>query len=129
MTIRFVVQGQPATKKNSGRIVIAGNCPKLIPSKTFKDYEDVFLWQVPADAKRRLNLPHTMKCIYYMGTRRRVDLNNLLAATADLLVKAGVLEDDNSSIVYSLDGSRVLYDKANPRVEIELIPMAGGQDS
>lgn len=53
-----------------------------------------------------------------MPTKHRVDLVNLLEATCDVLVKADVLEDDNSKIVASHDGSRVLYDKANPRAEI-----------
>ena len=55
-----------------------------------------------------------------MPTRHRVDLTNLLNATNDILVKAGVLEDDNCKIVVSHDGSRVFYDKENPRVEIEI---------
>ena len=55
---------------------------------------------------------------FYMQTRRRVDKLNLQAAADDLLVKAGVLRDDNSRIVCSHDGTRVLYDKENPRTEI-----------
>ena len=53
-----------------------------------------------------------------MPTRRRVDLVNLLEATDDVLVHYGVLEDDNSNIIVSHDGSRVFYDKENPRTEI-----------
>ena len=53
-----------------------------------------------------------------MPTRRRVDLCNLLEATCDLLVHHGVLEDDNSAVVVSHDGSRVLYDKEHPRTEV-----------
>lgn len=64
-----------------------------------------------------------MKCVYYMPTRHKVDLCNLLAATCDILVKANVIEDDNSKIIVSHDGSRVLYDKENPRVEIEIKPI------
>jgi hypothetical protein len=36
------------------------------------------------------------------------------------LVKYGVLEDDNYSIVASMDGSRAYYDKENPRTVIEI---------
>jgi Holliday junction resolvase RusA-like endonuclease len=53
-----------------------------------------------------------------MKTARRVDLANLIEATTDILVKARVLEDDNSRIVAAHDGSRVNYDKNNPRAEI-----------
>ena len=57
-----------------------------------------------------------------MPTRHRVDLVNLLEATCDILVECGLLADDNSKIVVSHDGSRVEYDKYNPRVEIEITP-------
>lgn len=53
-----------------------------------------------------------------MPTKRRVDLTNLLEAIDDVLVKYGVLKDDNSEIITSHDGSRVLYDKDNPRTEV-----------
>lgn len=52
------------------------------------------------------------------ATRRKVDLANLIEATCDILVKAKVLADDNSQIVAAHDGSRVDYDKKNPRAEI-----------
>ena len=53
-----------------------------------------------------------------MKTRRKVDILNLQAATDDLLVLADIIQDDNSSIVKSHDGTRVYYDKENPRTEI-----------
>ena len=55
-----------------------------------------------------------------MRTHRRVDLVNLLEATCDILVDANVIADDNSGIVAGHDGSRVKYDKDNPRVEITI---------
>ena len=45
-------------------------------------------------------------------------MTNLLEAIDDVLVKYGVIEDDNFNIVQSHDGSRVLYDKGNPRTEV-----------
>ena len=55
-----------------------------------------------------------------MGTRRKVDLVNLLEALDDILVHYGVLEDDNCGIIVSHDGSRVHYDKENPRTEVTI---------
>lgn len=66
-----------------------------------------------------------VRCVYYMKTARRVDLANLIEATTDILVKANVLEDDNSKIVAAHDGSRVEHDKKNPRVEIWIEEMKG----
>ena len=49
-----------------------------------------------------------------------MDLVNLEEALCDLLVAYGVIEDDNCRIVASMDGSRVSYDKDNPRTEVEI---------
>ena len=62
--------------------------------------------------------PYNVKCLYYMPTRRKVDKTNLESAIMDILVDARILKDDNSSIVAATDGSRVMYDKENPRTEI-----------
>lgn len=56
----------------------------------------------------------------YMKTRRRVYDLNLYASLDDLLVKEGILQDDNISVIRCRDGSFVTYDKAAPRAEIEI---------
>ena len=70
---------------------------------------------------RTIDYPVNIKALYFMPTRRKVDLCNLHEALCDVLVKYGVIEDDNSRIVVSMDGSRVLYDKYNPRTEVEIV--------
>ena len=115
---RIILHGTPRTKKNSQRLIVAGGRPRIIPSKEFKVYESDCLRQLAyAD---RIPGPVNVSCVYYMPTRRRVDLVNLLEATCDILVTAGILEDDNTNIIAGHDGSRVLYDKNDPRVEIEI---------
>ena len=52
-----------------------------------------------------------------MPTKYRPDLLNLLQASADIVEKAGVIENDRN--IVSFDGSRIVgKDKENPRVEI-----------
>lgn len=65
-----------------------------------------------------IDYPVNIKALYYMPTHRRVDLCNLHEALCDVLVKFGVVQDDNCKIIASMDGSRVLYDKENPRTEV-----------
>lgn len=119
MSVSFTIHGQPITKKNSSRIF---NNPKtgrpfLMPSEAYKKYEKMAEEQLePLNLKYPMNL----KCVYYMQTKRRVDLCNLLSATCDVLVKHGVIEDDNCQIVVSHDGCLVKYDKDQPRVEITI---------
>ena len=61
-----------------------------------------------------------IKCLFYLPTRRRTDLTNLLEAVDDLLVAEGIIADDHYGIVTAHDGSRCHYDKTNPRTEITI---------
>ena len=54
----------------------------------------------------------------YTETKRKVDDLNLFASLDDLLVKEKIIKDDNRNIIRCRDGSRVYYDKQNPRAEI-----------
>lgn len=136
--LRFMIPGDPRTKKNSPRILYKGaRCPVckkgkipfVKPSEAFEKYEEAALWQLRCRREQPIEVPVNVKCLYYMATAGAVDLNNLLEATCDILVKAKVLADDNSRIVAGHDGSRVLYDKGNPRVEITITAMGGDGDA
>lgn len=106
---------EPRTKKNSQRIVTNGNRPFIIQSKAYKQYEKDAMYFIRPFS---IDYPVNLRCLFYMETHRRVDLTNLLEAIDDILVKAGALKDDNCEIVAGHDGSRVYYDKDNPRTEI-----------
>ena len=90
----------------------------VIPSKQYKEYEHESAWFMPHI--KTIDQPVNIRAVFYMPTRRRVDLVNLLQALCDILVKYSVLEDDNCSVVASFDGSRVDYDKDNPRTEVSI---------
>lgn len=90
----------------------------IIPSKQYIQYEKDCKIFMPKGEP--IETPINIKAVYFMPTHRRVDITNLLSATHDILVKHGVIADDNSKIVVSVDGSRVFYDKENPRTEIEI---------
>ncbi len=116
--MKIVLTGDPRTKKNSARILRSGSgTPFVAPSKAFVEYQTACLWQIRSPPEP-ISAPVNVRCVYYMATRHKVDLANLLEATCDILVKAGVLADDNSRIVAAHDGSRVDYDKTAPRAEI-----------
>lgn len=116
--IQILIPIAPRTKKNSQRIVLVKGRPLIMPSKLYKDYEKECGKYIPKLKIDPINEPTNVKVLYYMPTKRRVDLVNLLEATDDILVHHKILEDDNSSIIVSHDGSRVYYDKENPRCEI-----------
>lgn len=121
----YTIPLPPVTKKNSSQIIFTGaKCPvckrgrlaRLLPSKKYREYEEAALWCL--QRKEPITEPVNVQCLFYMPTLRRVDLVNLLEAACDVLVTAGVLADDNSGIVVSHDGSRVLLDRDRPRTEI-----------
>lgn len=121
--MQFTISGNPITKKNSSRIVNAGTYHKLLPSKQYEEYEKSCLPYVHKYRHLHIDYPVNVKLLYYMKTKRKVDLPNLINGTLDMLVDYGVLADDNRNIVYSTDGSRVLWDKKNPRTEVTIEPI------
>jgi len=86
-----------------------------------KKYEtDAIKWLSKYIPMKPIDYPVNVKMEFYMDTRRIVDLVNLQEACLDALVKAKILKDDNSRIVVSMDGSRVLYGGNLARTEIEI---------
>lgn len=114
----FVIPGEPRTKKNSQRIIRAGQRNIVIPSKAFEEYQQRAGWFLPKG--QNIDKPCEISAVFYMGTRRRVDLVNLLEALDDILTHYAVITDDNAQIITSHDGSRVRYDKKNPRTEVTI---------
>ena len=121
--IRFTINVAPVTKKNHQQIIYnkATGRRMVIPSKQYKQYEADAHWFMPRIEP--ISEPVNVKAIFYMPTRRRVDLVNLQEALLDVLVKENVLTDDNCQVVYSMDGSYVDYDKERPRTEVEIWPI------
>lgn len=119
LPIRFEIPLNPITKKNSQNIYINKRTgrPFISPSSQYKKYEKDAKSYMP-NIVEPIDYAVNVRCTFYMKTRRRVDLVNLLEAVDDILVKYNVLADDNHTIVAGHDGSRVAYDKESPRTEI-----------
>ena len=115
--LKYIIPLEPRTKKNSQQIITVHGRPIIIPSSVYKKYEKEAMYFIEPP-KTPIEAPVNVQAIFYMATRRRVDLNNLLECVTDVLVNAKVLADDNSNIVVGHDGSRVYYDKESPRTEI-----------
>lgn len=120
--ITFTIEASPKTKKNHSQFVWVGTgngkkFPKLVPSKQYVEFEKA---SEPYCPKLYIDIPVNIKVTAYVERRSKVDLANMLNAVDDILVKHGTITDDNRNIVYSHDGSRILWDKEHPRVEIEI---------
>jgi Endodeoxyribonuclease RusA. len=120
--MKFTIPLPPVTKKNHSQIFRNKSTgrPYIVPSKQYKEYEEQAGYYIPYKWQM-IDKPVNVQAVFYMQTKRKVDLTNLLSAICDVLVHYGVLVDDNSNIIVSHDGSRVLYDKDRPRTEIEIM--------
>ena len=113
----YIIKGRPITKKNSMQRTKHG----LIQSKQYREYEESALWQLmPQRPPTPIDCAVCLTARYYMPDRRGwPDLFGLIQATADILEKAGIVEDDG--FIADVDGSMIVgIDHDNPRVEITL---------
>ena len=120
--IKFTLPIRPVTKKNSGQIITVGGFPRMIPSKQYLQFEkdcQPYFKQV-LNQIGQIYYPINLQAVFYVETKRRIDLPNLLNAVDDAMVKSELILDDNRDIIASHDGSRVYHDKFNPRIEIEI---------
>ena len=105
--MHLTIYGDPRTKKNSARILKSRSGGRFVaPSKAYVDYETDCLRQIKRP-RSPISARVNVRCVYYMKTARRVDLANLIEATTDILVKAHVLEDDNSTPLQMVSGNCV----------------------
>ena len=120
-----VIKLDPKTKKNSMEIKYRrGNYGQMIPfigqSDRYIQYEKDCKWFLRPPRNGTIKEKVNVQMVFYRESKRRVDLCNLENAILDILVKYGIIEDDNRNIVFSMDGSKVLFDKENPRTEITI---------
>lgn len=127
VTYKYLIPIAPVTKKNSPQIFTNRKTgkPFVAPSKPYKAYEEQAAYYLTPKPPAPIDYPVTVKCVYYMPTKRKVDTANLNAAIHDILVKYGILADDNRDIIASTDGTRTYYSKTNPRAEVEISPYKG----
>ncbi len=124
MPITFTIPFDARTKKNSPQVFSRVNkqtgkiFTKVLPSKNYLQFEKDCMPYLKG--KPFIDYPVNLQAVFYMQTRRKVDLVGLLQSIDDILTTAGVLQDDCRDIVASHDGSRVFYDKHNPRIEITI---------
>ena len=121
--MKFTIPLVPITKKNHQRILRNKSTgrPFVAPSTQYKQYEKDAMRFIPKG--KTIDYPVNVKCLFYMPTHRLCDLNGHSQSIDDIMVKAGLLADDNYKIVAGHDGSRVLYDKDYPRTEVEITPI------
>ena len=125
--LAFTLTVKPRTKKNHMQLVtLKTGRQMLLPSKQYKEFEKEVINEVYELRKNEvipstiIGHPINLKCVFYKEKDYKADLTGYLQAIQDALVEAKVIEDDNHKIIVSTDGSKVLLDRNNPRIEIEI---------
>lgn len=126
--VALTIPGTPRTKKTSNRVVRAGRSGKIrvLPSAAWAEWcLDVHAWWVklPAASRRGFPLPdqdYNICALIYRDALRG-DAVGYYQGLADVLQVIGVVTNDVQLCTW--DGSRLLLDRANPRVEITIEPI------
>ena len=87
-----------------------------------KNEQKVIESLLDAKVSRIHKYPCKLKITWYEPNSRR-DIDNIVFATKfiqDALVKHGILENDSQKYIGSIE-HKVLVDKTNPRIEVEVI--------
>lgn len=105
--LEITIEGTIPSKKNSKRIVGRGKRMFIISSKNYLEWEkekaDEIYGQL--DEITAITTPVRLSITFSSSTKRKWDLSNKVESIQDLLVKVGVLEDDNWSVVQELEVS------------------------
>jgi len=112
--ITFTVFGIPRTKKTSNRIVWVRGKPKVLPSLAWEKWVEtcVIVPSTPVPYRE-----YNVTALFYRDALRG-DSHGYYQGLADLLEKHHIIANDVTLV--SWDGSRMLKDKDNPRVEVTL---------
>lgn len=123
MSYTYTIKGRPVTKKNSQRLTKWGG---VIQSKSYCEYESLAIIQLQVQKGKQgphkpIDRPCTVKFMYYLPNRQWwPDLLGLMQATADILQKARIWEDDR--LLHDFEGRSCIagIDPDNPRAEITI---------
>lgn len=112
-------------KKNSQQIIFNNKTkrPMIIQSEQYRTFEKacaIYMKPIAKKLGKPIDIPINLKCTFCFPDRRRRDTINMLEAIQDILVKYKILEDDNYTIVASLDGTRSYYEKGKEETIIEI---------
>ena len=116
--VKLTLNGLIPSKKNSKRILRAGNRPFIASSKEYGSWEKLTAIAMKQQTTVR-NIDHARVTIQFtFGDRRRRDLSNKVEGIMDALVLAGILADDSWQVVPYLEVSGCLGEEHSTTVII-----------
>lgn len=123
--LSYTVTGNPIVKKNTQKVVWRNGRSIVVYSPQYRAWLNNAMDELALQPRpdEPIDYPVLLVCKFFMQTLRIVDLSALYEGIQDTLVKAEILKDDNFNIIIGHDGSRVLLDRENPRIEVAIVPV------
>ena len=119
--MQITIAGDCPSKKNSRAVSFKNGRFGLFPGKTYQKWHNEAMNQLFLLKEYPRIKVEQIDIVFYPETRRRSDLTNRAESVMDLLVDACILEDDNWYVCPRINLRFGEVDKANPRVEIEIL--------
>lgn len=119
--MKITIFGQCPSMKNgknvgvnprTGRVFVTSN--KIV--KAWQDQASKQLKNYRGTAEG----PLFIMMVFYNGDKRKRDMDNQASSVLDLLVKSGLIEDDNCFVITRLCLAFGGVDRENPRVEVTI---------
>lgn len=115
--MKFVFYGETPSKKNSRINTRSG---RSFPNKKFVEWQKNAINQIykagifPCEGKG-----FTIRMTFIHGDKRRRDSDNAVSSILDMLVKSGILPDDNWEVVKRIEVDNE-YNKDHARCVVEI---------
>lgn len=121
--LTLTIPGRVPSKKNSRRLICRGKSPISLPSLAYRAWHEEQMWRLTLWKQTSLfhdPLRHcAVRITLYFPNDQAADLSNKAESIMDLLVDAGVIEDDRWQVVHGLTLEGFM-DRKEPRAEIEI---------
>jgi len=113
---------KPRTKKNHSTIIHQGRRHILLPSKQYKDFEQLCKPHIQAAwTQAPIDFGISIEAAVYLDTKRAGDHCGYLQAIGDMLQAHGVVADDKwITWLVPPNGHWLRWDKATPRIELTI---------
>lgn len=121
--IALTLKGSVPSKKNNKQIRYRHGSPMITSSDNFQEWHEEMMWCTALRRCQKIKGPvQDVQMEFFVSSKRKADLTNKAESIMDLLVDAGILEDDNFFIVPAVTLLFGGVDPKNPRVHIQIIP-------
>ena len=114
---KIVILGQVPAKKNSRVLTVRGGTMRSFPNATYMRWEKDALRQLTPrmEPYAHISIGYT----FYCKDLHIRDLDNMIASVNDMLVKKGIIIDDNWQFL-EIAYAKGALDRESPRVELEI---------